>query len=165
MRDYAMFLMMAVYGLGAGEITCLRFDSVDWQHQKLRVVRPKNNTPIALPLLPAVAKALATYLEKGRPPLSLSRALFVSHRNPYRAISASSAIRHRIIKHASRAGVHADYLGSHVFRHSHATRQIELGAPPKTVSDILGHRRPESTSIYVRTATKRLRSVALPVPR
>jgi site-specific recombinase XerD len=50
-------------------------------------------------------------------------------------------------------------------RHSHAGRQIDQGAPPKVVSDILGHRRPESTSAYVRIATSRLRDVALSVPR
>jgi len=55
--------------------------------------------------------------------------------------------------------------GSHVLRHSHACRQIEGGAPPKVVSDILGHRRPSSTSAYVRVATERLRRMALPVPK
>jgi hypothetical protein len=33
------------------------------------------------------------------------------------------------------------------------------------VSDILGHRSPSSTSIYVRVAFKHLRAVSLPVPR
>jgi integrase len=61
--------------------------------------------------------------------------------------------------------VSAAFLGTHVFRHSHATRQIEGGMPPKIVGDILGHRRPESTSVYVRGATLKLREIALPVPR
>ncbi len=62
------------------------------------------------------------------------------------------------------AGVVAPYLGSHALRHSHATRQIDLGAPAKVVGDILGHVRPESTSVYVRVALQRLRPLALPVP-
>jgi hypothetical protein len=33
------------------------------------------------------------------------------------------------------------------------------------VAGILGHRRPESTSAYVRVALRRLRPLALPVPR
>jgi site-specific recombinase XerD len=36
---------------------------------------------------------------------------------------------------------------------------------PQIVSDILGHRDPSSLSAYVRVALKRLRVVALPVPR
>jgi site-specific recombinase XerD len=56
-------------------------------------------------------------------------------------------------------------LGAHAFRHSHASRQVDLGVNIKVVSDILGHRSSSSTSIYVRVAMKRLRAVALPVPR
>jgi len=44
------------------------------------------------------------------------------------------------------AGLTATYLGSHVLRHSNASRQIDLGADPRVVSDILGHRDPDSIS-------------------
>ena len=36
--------------------------------------------------------------------------------------------------------------------------------PLKTIGDVLGHRSPESTAVYLRLATEDLRSVALPVP-
>lgn len=69
-----------------------------------------------------------------------------------------------VIRHAHTAGISAPYLGSHVLRHSHATRQIDTGAPIRVVADILGHRRPESTSTYARVALDRLRTLALAVP-
>jgi site-specific recombinase XerD len=75
------------------------------------------------------------------------------------------ALRHRLSKYAEIAGVSSDFLGTHVFRHSHATRQVEIGTSAKIVGDILGHRRPATTSVYIRGAIKRLRDVALPVPR
>jgi integrase len=56
-------------------------------------------------------------------------------------------------------------LGSHVLRHTHACQQIELETSPKVLSDILGHRSPESLSAYVRIATERLRQLPLPVPK
>lgn len=56
-------------------------------------------------------------------------------------------------------------LGGHLFRHSHACRQIDQRTPPRILSSILGHRDLESTSIYARVALKRLRGIALPVPR
>ena len=83
---------------------------------------------------------------------------------PYDPIT-SGALRHRIRHYARRAGVTAEVIGAHAFRHSHASRQIDTGANLKVVSDILGHRRPSSTSVYIRVALRRLRSVALPVPR
>lgn len=164
-RDYAMLLTMATYGMGAGEVLGLRVDDIDWRARTLRVRRPKTGTAIALPLLDAVARALADYLRRGRPVHAIAREIFVTYGMPFRHLSAASAIRHRLVKYAAVAGLTPAFIGSHVLRHSHACRQIEGGAPPKVVSDILGHRRPSSTSAYVRVATERLRRMALPVPK
>jgi len=164
-RDFAMFLMMATYGMGAGEIIGLRLEDVDWNARTIRVRRPKTGTVTMLPLLGPIARALALYLRDGRPAHTQDRAVFVSDIMPHAALGSSGPVRHRLIACAAAAGVQADFLGSHVFRHTHATRQIESGVAPKIVGDILGHRRPESTSAYVRGAILKLRTVALPVPR
>ena len=159
-----MFLLMAVYGLGAGEVVSLRLEDVDWRSGVIRARRPKTAVPLELPLLPAVARALAAYLRRGRPRHTLTREIFVSRGLPHRGLT-TGALRHRVRLYAQSAGYVAERIGCHVFRHSHATRQIDAGAHPKVVSDILGHRRPSSTSVYVRVAFRRLRTVALPVPR
>lgn len=159
-----MLLLLASYGLGSSEVASLRLDDIDWTGKILHVRRPKTGVAIELPLLPAVARAVAEYLRRGRPAHSKVREVFLSIGMPHRA-TTGGALRHQVRKHASRAGVAVDFRGSHVFRHSHATRQIDLGARPKIVSDILGHRRPASTSAYVRVALRRLRTLALPVPR
>jgi integrase len=163
-RDYAMLLSMASYGLGAGEVLGIQLEDIDWKARTLQVHRPKTKTAIVLPLLDHVARAFAEYLRHERPAHAAAREVFVSHRMPHARLTASSAIRHRIAKHAAAAGITAAFLGSHVLRHSHACRQIEGGAPPKVLSDILGHRRPSSTSAYVRVAVDRLRGLALRVP-
>jgi integrase len=159
-----MLLLMATYGMGAGEVLSLNLDDVDWKSEVVRVRRPKTGVTIDLPLLPPVAKALTSYLRAERPRHVEVRRIFVGTQMPHNPIT-SGAIRHRIHHYAGRAGIIADFLGSHVFRHSHASRQIDAGADVKVVSDILGHRRPSSTSVYVRVALRRLRRVALPVPR
>ena len=83
---------------------------------------------------------------------------------PHRGLACAVSIRHILHKHAHRAGVKADYLGTHVFRHTHACRQMELGVPPKLIGDILGHRDAASTSAYLRVSIEPLRTIALPVP-
>jgi integrase/recombinase XerD len=163
-RDFALLLLMATYGLGAAEVLGLDLDDVDWKSGILHVRRPKTKANIELPLLPPVAKALAAYLQEERPSLVQSRRIFLNTMIPYTPLS-SGVFRDRIRHHARQAGIDAPVLGAHVFRHSHATRQIDAGANPKVVSDILGHRCPSSTSVYVRVALRRLREVALPVPR
>ncbi len=164
-RDFALLLTMATYGMGAGEVLGLRIDDIDWKARVLRVRRRKTGSAIALPLLDPVARALAAYLRHGRPRHATAREIFVAHGMPYNPMSGAAAIKHRLVKHAAAAGLAPTFIGSHVLRHSHACRQIEIGATPKVVSDILGHRRPSSTSAYVRVATERLRKLALPVPR
>lgn len=163
-RDYALLLMMSTYGLGAGEVIRLRLDDIDWKAGTLRVTRPKTGVEFVLPLLPAVAQALASYLRHGRPVHAQPRHVFVTMRAPHTPLACAVTIRHILHTHAQRAGVTAAYLGTHVLRHTHACRQMELGTQPKLIGDILGHRNPESTSAYLRVATERLRHLSLPVP-
>lgn len=163
-RDFAIVLLLATYGLGAAEVLALRLNDLDWQAGILRARRPKTNVPIELPLLPAVAKALAAYLRQERPPTRSIKHLFLRKNMPYEPMT-SAAIRHRVRHYARLAGISAKIIGAHAFRHSHAARQVDAGANIKVVSDILGHRSSSSTSIYVRVALRRLRTVALPVPR
>jgi integrase/recombinase XerD len=164
LRDHALLLMMSTYGFGAGEVIRLQLQDIDWIATTLKVVRPKTGVAFTLPLLPAVAKALALWLRDGRPPSTPTRHVFVRMKMPFTPLSASSAVRHVLIKHAKAAGVDAPYLGSHVLRHSNAARQVDLGIRPRVLSDLLGHRDPESISAYVRVATETLRDVSLPVP-
>jgi integrase len=165
LRDRAVLLLMSTYGLGAGEVIRLQLHDIDWKAGTLKFVRPKTGVAFTLPLLPAVGRALARYLRDGRPPTTPTRHVFVQMKMPFGAWSASSAIRHIIVKHAKVAAIDAPYLGSHVLRHANAARQLDVGTPPHVLSELLGHRDPESVSAYVRIATESLREVSLPVPK
>lgn len=164
LRDYALLLLMSTYGLGAGEAIRLQFDDIDWVTGTIRGMRPKTGVAFMLPLLPAVAEALATYLHDGRPGNTPTRHVFIKMMTPFGPLNCSSAVRHIIIKHATVAGLSAPYLGSHVLRFSNAARQVDLGILPRVLSDLLGHRDSESISAYVRIATETLRDISLPVP-
>ncbi len=147
---------LAVSGVG--------LDDINWRAQTLRVVRPKTRVEFLLPLLPAVSRALVSYLRGGRPEHSSTRHLFVTMRTPFKPLACSVSVRHILHTAAERAGVTAPFMGTHGLRHTHACRQLELGAAPKIIGDILGHRDPDSTSAHLRVATDRLRAMALPVP-
>ena len=163
-RDFAMLLLMATYGFGAAEVLGLRIEDIDFKSAIIRARRPKTGVRIELPLLSPIARALSAYLQAERPSPVPSRRVFLRSNMPYEPLT-SGAIRHRIRLYAGRAGISAPTIGCHAFRHSHASRQVDSGANLKVVSDILGHRSPSSTSVYVRVALHRLRMVALPVPR
>jgi len=163
-RDRAQCLLMSGCGLGGAEVLQLQLSDIDWSGRRLRVVRPKTNVTIWLPLLPEIARSLADYIRHARPSPTTSRYVFLSCRMPFQCFKSSGVLRHRVRYLARRAGIEAPILGTHLFRHSHATRHVVLGTDIKTLSDILGHQDPETTSIYTRAAVQRLRRLALPMP-
>ncbi len=163
-RDYALLLLLATYGMGASEVSSIGLDDIDWHAGTLRLVRPKTGVPIILPLLAPVARALASYLRHARPHSTPTRRLFVRMTGAHTPLATSSAVRHIVRKHAQAAGLPLQGIGSHTLRHTHATRQINDGAPVKVAGDILGHRSPAVMSTYARVALDRLREIALPVP-
>jgi integrase/recombinase XerD len=164
LRDYALLLMMSTYGLGAGEAIRLKFEDIDWAAGTIKLVRAKTGVAFTLPMLSAVAEALALYLRDGRPRNTPTRHVFIQMMTPFGPLSCASPVRHILIKHAKVAGLNAPYLGSHVLRFSNAARQVDLGIRPRVLSDLLGHRDSESISAYVRIATESLRDISLPVP-
>ena len=163
-RDYAILLLMSLYGLGGAEVVALCMEDINWDRKTLRVYRPKTQARILLPLLPAAARALACYLERSRPSPTPHRQVFLRSIMPHQPMTRSSAIAYMLTKYGQKAGVTTGPLGSHVLRHSQATRQVELGTSLKLVGDILGHRYPQTTSGYTRSAVRRLRDLALPLP-
>ncbi|NVM93295.1 site-specific recombinase XerD [Variovorax sp. SG517] len=165
LRDHALLLMMSTYGLGAGEAIRLQLQDIDWGAGTLQMSRPKTGVTYVLPLLPAVGKVLARYLQHGRPAHTSTRHVFVQMKVPFGALTCSSAVRHILVKHAKVAGIQTTYLGSHVLRHSNAARQLDVGTQPRVLTELLGHRDSQSLSAYIRIATQSLRDVSLPVPR
>ncbi len=163
-RDYAILLLMTAYGLGAAEVVGLQLDDLDWAGGRIRIRRRKTHQDLVLPLLPPIGEAVAAYLRSGRLSRTTSRALFLRLRAPLVGLAGSTAIGSIFQARARAAGLRLA-VGSHALRHSYATRQVDQGAPLKLVGDILGHRTPDSTSVYVRVALQRMRPLALPVPR
>ena len=166
-RDRAQFLLMSAYGLGGAEVLQLQLSDIDWTARRFRIVRQKTKVEIWLLLLPEVGRALADYIRNARPNPTEFRQVFLSRKRPFRpfASSGSSVLSDRVRRLAKRAGIKGRILGAHLFRHSHATRQVVIGTEIETLADILGHRHPETTSIYTRAAVQRLRRLALPVPK
>jgi site-specific recombinase XerD len=63
-----------------------------------------------------------------------------------------------------RAGMDAPRKGSHLFRHTLASRMVAEGHPLKAVADVLGHRQLSTTFIYTKVNFPALSQVALERP-
>lgn len=161
-RDYAILLLLARLGLRSSEVVFLELDDIDWNTSSLSV-RGERGQRNQLPLPTDVGKAIAAYLRRGRPQ-STSRRVFLRAKAPIASLQGASGIG-SIVRHAlERAGIHAPTYGAHQFRHGLATDMLRQGASLAEIGEVLGHRQPQTTSIYAKVDIKALRTLALPWP-
>jgi site-specific recombinase XerD len=158
-RDYAILLLLVIYGLRAREVAALTLDDLDWRHERLAVPERKAGHSTAFPLSPVVGEAIVDYLQHGRPTTE-DRHIFFRVMAPLRPIgqAAISALAGRYLR---KAGVEAPRLGSHTLRHTCVQRLVDAEFSLKEIGDFIGHRSAASTEIYAKVAVERLREVAL----
>lgn len=159
-RDLAMLKLLVTYGLRSGEVGRLRLQDVDWRRDLIHVRRSKPGRPLRLPLMPDVGEAILAYLQQSRPKTKC-REIFVRVKAPHTPLVAhvSGIVAHYMRK----AGIESCRMGAHVIRHSFAVHLLRQGKPLKTITDLLGHRDPQTAYHYTKLALEDLHDVALPV--
>jgi site-specific recombinase XerD len=157
-RDHAILMLLAVYGLRRGEVAELRLDDLDWEGELIHIARPKQRRAQRYPLLPVVGEAILRYLREVRPRCG-HRALFLTLGAPIRPLSAPSItpIAHA---HLSRLGLTLSPRGAHCLRHACASHLLASGFSLKQIGDHLGHRSANSTLSYTKVDLVGLRQVA-----
>jgi len=162
LRDYAMFLLIATYGLRASEVVALSLEDIHWRQGILRIHQRKTCSPLELPLTNEVLSALVRHLKRTPPPVPYRR-VFLRMRAPI-GLLKPTAVTEAFQALVRKSGLSIPFQGPHCLRHSYAVHLLKNGTPLKTIGDILGHRTAESTFMYLRLATGDLREVALTVP-
>jgi integrase/recombinase XerD len=129
-RDYAMFLLIATYGLRACEIVALTLDDVEWRAARLRIPQRKTRGSLWLPLTDDAGTALLDYLRHGRPAWAVRRQrvpfrggsppvyreLFLRHRTPVGVLKAT-AVTEAFQAWSKRSGLTIPFQGPHCLRH------------------------------------------------
>ncbi len=163
-RDYAILLLLATYGLRAGEITRLRLEDIDWRGERIRVTQSKTGRSSELPLMAPVGEAILDYLRHARP-ASDHREVFLRHRAPYTPFPRGSCLTSVVYRKVRSAGLQVvGRHGTHAFRYARAVSLLRAAVPLKAISDLLGHSSASSTDVYLKLATDDLRDVGLELP-
>jgi integrase/recombinase XerD len=164
LRDYAILMLLATYGLRAAEIVRMRLEDIDWRRAVIGVRHAKTGTYSELPLLTEPGEALLRYLEKARP-RSTHREIFLRILPPYRPFKGGSILNCVTGARLRAAGVHPQgRKGPHAFRHARAVSLLRSGVPLKVIGDVLGHTSAQATAEYLKLATEDLRAVGLELP-
>jgi integrase/recombinase XerD len=162
-RDYAMFLLVATYGLRVSEIAALRLDDIAWRAARIRVPRPKVSGPLMLPLTVEAGAALVDYVRHVRPKVS-DREVFLRLRAPIGPL-VPTAVGEAFQRWKHRSALPIGDRSAHCLRHSLAIHLLRQGTSIKAIGDLLGHRSVESTCVYLRLHVADLRETALDLPR
>jgi site-specific recombinase XerD len=157
-RDRAILMLLAIYGLRRGEVAKMRLDDLDWENEIICIKRLKNSKIQKFPLSPSVGKAIIRYLKEVRPHNCSYREVFIMLMAPYHPLSgkAISQVVSRRLKIINPALKHS---GPHSLRHACATHLINKGISLKQISDYLGHVNLDSTRIYTKVDLINLRKV------
>jgi site-specific recombinase XerD len=161
-RDYAMLLLLATYGMRAGQIYALRLEDIAWRRGVLKIPGAKGGRDVILPIQSAVGEAIVDYLKRGRPVGWSFRQVFLRVRGPIGPLKGTLA--NTIRTYARKAGVDLPSSGSHAWRHACATRMLAKGQSLKTIRDVLGHESIDTTFIYTKVDLSSLRKAALDWP-
>jgi len=156
-RDRAIILLLAVYGLRAGEVAGIRLEDFDWERELLRVRRPKQRKAQEYPLVRSVGDAVVRYLRKVRPD-SERREVFLTCRAPFRPLH-SGTLWPVVARRLRGLKVELPHYGPHCLRHACATRLLNQGLSLKEIGDHLGHTNPDTTRIYAKVDLAQLREV------
>lgn len=160
-RDRAILETLYGTGVRISELVGLDLDAVDLETGFVRVMG-KGSRERVVPIGGAASRALAEYLERGRPELAPARfarrgdadAVFLNARGGRLTRQGCWMV---VRRHGRRAGLE-DRLTPHVLRHSCATHMLDRGADLRIVQELLGHARISTTQVYTKVTTERLRS-------
>ena len=157
-RARALLLLLATYGLRAGEVVRLCLEDFDWVNETLTVARPKTGRSQAYPLCRTVGQAVLRYLREVRRRVP-HRQVFLFCRAPYAPLT-TGALTALVQRRFLALGVELPCRGPHALRHACATHLLERGMPLRVIGEHLGHLHPDSTRIYAKMDVTQLRRVA-----
>jgi integrase/recombinase XerD len=157
-RDRAILLLFAIYGLRAKEVADLTLDHLDWQRDLIHVPRVKRPGAQPYPMLPSVGNAIADYIYRVRRRDTPHSQIFLTLRSPYSPLTRIGL--YYVVAYRLKAlGVKTAHLGPHSLRHACATHLLSEGFSLKEIGDHLGHRLTWTTQIYAKVDLRGLREV------
>jgi integrase len=151
-------MLLAVYGLRAGEVAALCLKDFDWEREFLSVPHTKAQRRRTYPLCRPVGDAVLRYLQEVRP-RSNRQEVFLTRLVRFRPLSAN-AVTVVVKRRLHALGLQLPHYGAHVLRHACATHLLAQGLSLKEIGDHLGHVSPDTTRIYAKVDLAALRTVA-----
>jgi integrase/recombinase XerD len=157
-RDRAVLLLFAVYGLRAGEVERIRLQDIEWERKTLTIPRTKQRRARVCPLIDSLAGTIARYIREARPATEYQE-LFLRYRAPHRPFRHGGMYR-IVRRRLDHLGISCPRPGPHGLRHACATHLLAQGFTLTEIGGHLGHQTYTATSVYAKVDMATLRAVA-----
>ena len=162
-RDYAILLLVIRLGLRVSDIRGLKLSNLNWNHKTISLTMRKTRQPLKLPLLDDTGWAVIDYLKNGRPETECDL-VFIRHRAPYDSFGENECFQRELHRYMLKADLKIPanfHCGLHSLRSTLAKNMLEARAPLPVISETLGHRSINTTSIYLKIDVDGLARCAL----
>jgi len=162
-RNYAIAVLIAVYGFRAGDIMKLKLSNIDWENEMIYIIQSKTLQQLTHKLTVHTGNALANYLLNERP-LSDYETVFL--KNNGKEIGSSVTISSMVFNAFANSGIimNGRKHGSHCLRHSLASNMLSNDSSIFEISKTLGHASVDTTRVYTKVDLIHLRLCELEVP-
>jgi integrase len=162
-RDAAITLLALTTGMRACDLIGLRLSNIDWRGHTIGIVQQKTHNPLRVPLTELVAAKLAAYVLDERP-ASADDHVFLRSVAPHVRLADHASVYRVTAETFAKAGISDVKAGTRFLRHNAASRMLRATVALPTISAVLGHADPESTSQYLSVDHDRLLECVLEVP-
>ena len=172
-RDYAIILVLARYGVRSCQLIDLRLGDIDWKKKTIFFKEVKGGKAVMAPLYDDVAKAIMDYFKAGRKDASKEYDQVFLKTGQYGSIMEGQVplgnstwnIVSRAMKRSGYDSLLKHARGPHAIRHAFASKLLDEDVPLKSISDLLGHRSMTTTFVYTKSSVKHLKKLGLPWPK
>lgn len=156
LRDAALLELLYSCGLRISEACGLKVAGVDVAGRRVRVLG-KGNKEREVPVGEPAIHALERYWTEARHPRDPASPAFLAKLGAFKAV-APGEIQRRLKGYLAAAGLDPN-LTPHKLRHSFATHLLDHGADLRSVQELLGHARLQTTEVYTHVTAARLKAV------
>ena len=145
-RDTAIITLLLYSGIRVSELTNLKvgdFDNIPGANSYIKIKR-KGGDESRLPVNPQITEHIKKYLSKRE--VTLDQPMFLSRKgSQIKQNTVYCLVRNYLIK----AGIKKQKMGPHTLRHTFGTMLRAKGADLVVIQELLGHKKLETTSIYM----------------
>lgn len=163
LRDRAILTIAMYTGLRNSDIANLKFENIDWEHDRINIVQSKTDNALVLPLRPIVGNAILDYIKEERPKSDLPYIFLTTNRGHKKIVSTTFPSMSYKLYDLAGVRINGGRRGMHLFRHNIASSLLNNGHESPIIMEVLGHKAPLAVDYYLESDYVQLKECGIDI--